>query len=77
MARTKVARARLTPEEYEKLERDAREAGAENPSEYLRSLIVGHQAQMDDLQRRVNNLSRRVEHVEEQLALYWRTREVP
>jgi hypothetical protein len=68
--RTRSARTRLTPDEYDAYLLRSVEAGFSNPSEYLRSLVVGQ----DDLQSvlsRIANLERRLEHVESQVAEVW------
>ena len=66
-ARTKVARARLTPEEHDKLEGAAQRIGI-SPSEYLRGLIVGRQGELVDIWERVENLTDRVQLLESRAA---------
>lgn len=63
VARTKVARARLTPQEYEQFETAAKAAGVK-PSEYLRSLIVRMPGEIDALWAAFNDLSNRVRSLE-------------
>lgn len=62
-ARTKVARARLTPQEFEKFELDAKAAGVK-PSEYLRGLIVRMPGEIEALWASFNDLSSRVRSLE-------------
>jgi hypothetical protein len=69
VARTRVARTRLTPDEYETFAAEAEEAGI-NPAEYLRDLIVGRSAK-GSLISRVQRLEQRLEHFEEQLSEIW------
>jgi hypothetical protein len=68
VARTKVARTRLTPDEHAQLEAQAAEAGV-NPSEYLRTLIVDSSVRA--LGARVDACERRIEHLESELAKKW------
>src|SRR4051812_10916324 len=60
--RTRVARTRLTQDEYDAYLLRSVEAGFANPSEYLRSLVVG-QADLQSVLSRIANLERRLEHV--------------
>lgn len=62
-ARTKVARARLTPQEYAQFELAAKAAGVK-PSEYLRSLIVRMPGEIEALWAAFNDLSSRVRNLE-------------
>jgi transcriptional regulator of nitric oxide reductase len=68
VARTKVARTRLTPDEHAQLVAQAAEAGV-NPSEYLRGLIVDSSVRA--LGARVEACERRLEHLETQAAKKW------
>jgi polyhydroxyalkanoate synthesis regulator phasin len=70
VARTKVARTRLTAEEHAQLEHAASEAGV-STSEYLRGLIVGHRAEVRDLRSKIESLDSRVQHLETQFAKKW------
>jgi hypothetical protein len=70
VVRPRVARTRLTVEESEIFEAAAREAGV-TPSEYLRSLIVGHRTEIRDLLDRVVSLETRFTHVEEEISKMW------
>lgn len=69
MARTKVARTRLSPEENEQFEADAAQAGL-TPSEYLRRLILGER-ERENIEGRITALDKRLEHVESQVADMW------
>jgi hypothetical protein len=69
VARSKVARARLTPEEHAAFLAEARAAGV-SPSEYQRDLILGKIA-AKDFTFRVESIERRLEHVETQLSEMW------
>jgi hypothetical protein len=70
VARTRVARTRLTPEEYDSFVAQAKEAGV-NPGEYLRNLIVGHKAELKSIVGRVSSLELRLTHVESEIAKAW------
>lgn len=70
MARTRVAKARLTPGEHDELLAQAKEAGV-NPSEYLRDLIVGHRSDIKDVLARLASIESRVAHVEAEVARIW------
>lgn len=67
VSRTRVARTRLTDDEYvEHVERPASEAGVK-PAEFLRRLIVGDR----DLEERLSSIERRQEHQESEMAKMW------
>ena len=67
MARTKVARTRLTEAEYAKhVKEPARIAGV-SEGEYLRNLIVSRL----ELEERVASIEHRLEHVETEIARMW------
>lgn len=70
--RTRVARTRLSQDEYDKyIEEPANEAGI-TPAEYLRNLIVVHR----DLKSWVASLDNRLTHVEQEMAKVWQRQEV-
>lgn len=69
VARTRVARTRLTQQEYDLFSNKAREAGV-SPSEFLRGLILGD-VDVVELSDRVTALDKRLEHVEAQVAKMW------
>lgn len=71
VVRPRVARTRLTVEESEVFEAAAREAGV-TPSEYLRSLIVGHRTEISDLEVRVSLLEEGLLHVQRELSKMWK-----
>lgn len=66
MSRTKVARTRLTPDEYAQLEQEAGDAGV-SPSEFLRRLIVDRRG----LPERLSAIEGRLEHIESEMARVW------
>lgn len=70
VARTKVARTRLNHEEHAQLEADARAAGV-TTGEYLRGLIVGHRADVQDIRSQIEGLDDRVQRLETQFADKW------
>jgi len=70
VARTRVARTRLTPDEYDEFVTQAEEAGV-NPGEYLRNLIVGHRSDIGSALARITSLETRLTHVETELAGIW------
>lgn len=72
VARKKVARTRLTEDEYDRFEARAAAAGFPTPAEYLRDLIVG-QPDTKDLLSRVTAIESRLEHVESEVARMWLT----
>lgn len=69
VARTRVARTRLTQQEHEALVEKAQKAGV-SPSEFLRRLIVDTDG-VGELSDRVTALDKRLEHVEKQVADMW------
>lgn len=67
MAREKVARTRLSQDEYKEfVEEPARAAGV-SPAEYLRTLIVSSR----EIGSRVTALENRVTHIETEVAKMW------
>jgi hypothetical protein len=69
VARTRVARTRLTPQEYDEFVASAHKAGI-NPAEYLRNLIVGRKDD-EDIQVRLTSIEDRLLHVETEVARMW------
>lgn len=69
VARTRVARARLTQQEYDLFVERAQKAGV-SPSEFLRSLIV-EDVDVAELSDRVTSIDKRLKHVESQVADMW------
>lgn len=70
MARTRVARTRLTQDEHDELVAAAAEEGI-SPSEYLRNLIVGRTDTLSAVADRVKALESRITHVESEVAKMW------
>jgi hypothetical protein len=64
VARKRVARTRLSDDEYAALDDRVRQSGL-SQSEYLRSLIV------DDLPSKVRRIEQRLEHLESEVARMW------
>lgn len=68
MARDRVARTRLTDEQYAQLEKDAREAGVNGPGEFLRLIYLERRS----LIARLETIERRQLHVETEVAEMWK-----
>jgi hypothetical protein len=66
VARTRVIRTRVTPDEYDELEQAAKNAGI-SASELMRRLVVEHR----NFEPRIASLERRVAHLEHQAARAW------
>lgn len=70
MARTKVARTRLTQDEYDTYMEAASEAGV-SPAEFLRTLIVAYKPGVLKLEARVTSVENRLTHVETEISRMW------
>jgi hypothetical protein len=70
VARTRIARTRLTPDEYDEFTAQARKAGV-SPAEFLRSLIVRYSPDVREILSRLTSVEARLEHVESQVAEMW------